>query len=50
MSVFHFLCNEVKRNSHLIQMVKLGSFVRGKSVLKISFVLFGILPGDDGGC
>ncbi|XP_049346028.1 SNF2 domain-containing protein CLASSY 4-like [Solanum verrucosum] len=47
-SVFRCLSHEGKRNPHLIRMVKLGSWVKGKSVLGISYDLFRILTGDDG--
>ncbi|XP_015163320.1 SNF2 domain-containing protein CLASSY 4-like [Solanum tuberosum] len=47
-SVFRCLSHAGKRNPHLIRMVKLGSWVKGKSVLGISYDLFRILTGDDG--
>uniref|UniRef100_M1A8T4 ATP-dependent helicase n=2 Tax=Solanum tuberosum TaxID=4113 RepID=M1A8T4_SOLTU len=47
-SVFRCLPHAGKRNPHLIRMVKLGSWVKGKSVLGISYDLFRILTGDDG--
>ncbi|WMV10636.1 hypothetical protein MTR67_004021 [Solanum verrucosum] len=47
-SVFRCLSHAGKRNPHLIRMVKLGSWVKGKSVLGISYDLFRILTGDNG--
>ncbi|XP_069150933.1 SNF2 domain-containing protein CLASSY 3-like [Solanum lycopersicum] len=47
-SVFRCLSHPGKRNPHLIRMVKLGSWVKGNSVLGISYDLFRILTGDDG--
>ncbi|XP_015085900.1 SNF2 domain-containing protein CLASSY 4-like [Solanum pennellii] len=46
--VFRSLSHAGKRNPHLIRMVKLGSWVKGKSVLGISYDLFRILTADDG--
>ncbi|XP_015081025.1 SNF2 domain-containing protein CLASSY 3-like [Solanum pennellii] len=47
-SVFRCLSHAGKRNPHLIRMVKLGSWVKGNSILGISYDLFRILTGDDG--
>uniref|UniRef100_A0A3Q7EGD3 Uncharacterized protein n=2 Tax=Solanum lycopersicum TaxID=4081 RepID=A0A3Q7EGD3_SOLLC len=47
-SVFRCLSHAGKRNPHLIRMVKLGSWVKGNSVLGISYDLFRILTADDG--
>uniref|UniRef100_M1DGU3 Chromatin remodeling complex subunit n=1 Tax=Solanum tuberosum TaxID=4113 RepID=M1DGU3_SOLTU len=46
--VFHCLSHAMKKNPHLIHMVKLKSWTKSKSILGISYDLFRILTGEDG--
>ncbi|KAG5572511.1 hypothetical protein H5410_062277 [Solanum commersonii] len=46
--VFNCLSRAVKKNPHLIRMVKLQSWGKSHSVLGISYDLFRILMGEDG--
>ncbi|KAK4737249.1 hypothetical protein R3W88_000946 [Solanum pinnatisectum] len=46
--VFNCLSRVVKKNPHLIRMVKLQSWAKSQSVLGISYDLFTILTGEDG--
>ncbi|KAH0705703.1 hypothetical protein KY285_010242 [Solanum tuberosum] len=46
--VYNCLSRAVKKNPHLIRMVKLQSWAKSQSVLGISYDLFRILMGEDG--